>query len=180
VKFFHDELFSNVETPPGQPTGLLLVGYSAGSRRSEAWEINLVDPHTRPVPEKVVGHDDYGWRILGQAVAVSRLIEGVGPGLKKLMRKIVQEDHREQLEAFLRNMAGPAVVPSMPLADAIDLARFCAEVTVGYSRFTPGAETVGGPIDVAAISRHERFKWVQRKHYYPPELNPRRPHDHDL
>jgi len=32
-------------------------------------------------------------------------------------------------------------------------------------------ETVGGPVDVAVISKGDGFVWVSRKHYFPPELN---------
>ncbi len=32
-------------------------------------------------------------------------------------------------------------------------------------------ETVGGPIDVAVITRGDGFIWVKRKHYFSPELN---------
>lgn len=34
------------------------------------------------------------------------------------------------------------------------------------------AETVGGPIDVAVISKGDGFIWIKRKHYFKPELNP--------
>lgn len=34
------------------------------------------------------------------------------------------------------------------------------------------AETVGGPCDVAVISRGDGFIWVKRKHYFRKELNP--------
>jgi hypothetical protein len=34
------------------------------------------------------------------------------------------------------------------------------------------AETVGGPIDVAVISKSEGFVWVKHKQYFRPELNP--------
>ncbi len=32
-------------------------------------------------------------------------------------------------------------------------------------------ETVGGPIDVAVISKGDGFIWIDRKHYFKPELN---------
>jgi len=32
-------------------------------------------------------------------------------------------------------------------------------------------ETVGGPIDVAVISKSDGFVWIARKHYFPRELN---------
>ena len=33
-------------------------------------------------------------------------------------------------------------------------------------------ETVGGPIDVAIISKGDGFIWIKRKHYFKPDLNP--------
>jgi len=33
-------------------------------------------------------------------------------------------------------------------------------------------ETVGGPIDVAVISKGDGFIWIKRKHYFEPALNP--------
>jgi hypothetical protein len=30
---------------------------------------------------------------------------------------------------------------------------------------------VGGPIEIAAITKHEGFRWIQRKHFYPAGLN---------
>ena len=34
-----------------------------------------------------------------------------------------------------------------------------------------GQETVGGPVDVAVISKGDGFVWIDRKHYFRPELN---------
>jgi hypothetical protein len=33
-------------------------------------------------------------------------------------------------------------------------------------------ESVGGPIDVAIISKHDGFIWIKRKHYFSREYNP--------
>jgi hypothetical protein len=35
------------------------------------------------------------------------------------------------------------------------------------------AETVGGPVDVAVISKGDGFIWIKRKHYFKPEMNHR-------
>lgn len=63
----------------------------------------------------------------------------------------------------------------MPIQDAIDLVRYLVQGTEGWTRFKPGAPTVHEPIDIAAITYHEGFRWVQRKHYYSAELNPPQP-----
>lgn len=61
---------------------------------------------------------------------------------------------------------------SMPVQDAIDLAEFLVDTTKGFFRFKLGADTVGGDTDIAVVTRHEGFKWIKRKHYYPHHLNP--------
>lgn len=66
----------------------------------------------------------------------------------------------------------PVVHPTMPIQDAIDLVHFLIDVTCGYVRFAPGPATVAQPIDSAAITRHEGFRWVRRKHYYSAGVNP--------
>ena len=35
------------------------------------------------------------------------------------------------------------------------------------------AAPVGGPIEIAGITKHEGFKWVRRKHYFDTAMNPR-------
>ena len=61
----------------------------------------------------------------------------------------------------------------MPIQDAINLADFLVDVTKRYFAFHPGADIVGGSTDIATVTRHEGFKWIKRKHYYPADLNPR-------
>ena len=38
-------------------------------------------------------------------------------------------------------------------------------------RMSLTTETVGGPVDVAVISKGDGFIWIDRKHYFRPELN---------
>jgi len=39
-------------------------------------------------------------------------------------------------------------------------------------RGSTGAPTVGGPIEMAAITKHDGFKWIRHKQYYEKRLNP--------
>jgi hypothetical protein len=57
--------------------------------------------------------------------------------------------------------------------DAIDLARYLVKTAIGFTKFsiTKQPKTVGGPIEIAAIIKHEGFRWIQRKHFYPAGLN---------
>ena len=64
------------------------------------------------------------------------------------------------------------VPDAMPIMDAIGLAKFMVDTATNCARFRLGTDTVGGLTEIASVTRHEGFKWVQRKHYYGPELNP--------
>lgn len=65
------------------------------------------------------------------------------------------------------------MVEFMPKPELARMAEALVNLTSIKRRVSRGVETVGGPIDVAVISRAEGFVWVSRKHYFPPELNDR-------
>ena len=152
--------------------GFLVAGYSAGSEKAEAWQIIISDPRSSPVPANIAPKDAYGHVAFAQPEAVERLF-GVHPGLKsKVLAQVDPSLHGALDDVFNQATYSPAV-PFMPFADAINLARFLVDVTIGFNTYLLGLNTVGGPVEVAAISRHEGFKWIGRKHYYSQDLNPR-------
>ena len=53
----------------------------------------------------------------------------------------------------------------MTLQDAIDYAIFLIRTTIDYQRFATMVPTVGGDIDVAIITHHGGFQWIQEKKY---------------
>jgi hypothetical protein len=74
-------------------------------------------------------------------------------------------------EELVRDLYATLFAPAMPIQDAIDLARFLVETTIGFVRFAVFMpKSVGGEVDVAAITKHEGFRWVQRKSFHPAEL----------
>jgi hypothetical protein len=61
----------------------------------------------------------------------------------------------------------------MPKQDLIELAEALVNITAIERKASDDAGTVGGPIDVALITRAEGFVWVKRKHHFRADLNPR-------
>lgn len=61
----------------------------------------------------------------------------------------------------------------MPKQELIELAEALVSITAVERKATRDAGTVGGPIDVALITRAEGFVWIKRKHHFSAELNPR-------
>lgn len=65
------------------------------------------------------------------------------------------------------------IVAALPKDELAAMAESLVNLTKFRRRVTRVRETVGGPIDVAVITKGDGFVWVRRKHYFSPELNPR-------
>ena len=64
-------------------------------------------------------------------------------------------------------------VSSLPKDELGSMAEALVNLTKFRRRVSQERETVGGPIDVAVITKGDGFVWVKRKHYFDPQLNPR-------
>jgi hypothetical protein len=84
------------------------------------------------------------------------------------LQKKVFESIRDRSRKEIEDM-----VEFMPKPEMAKMAEALVELTSIKRRVSRGFETVGGPIDVAVISKAEGFTWVKRKHYFPPEFNAR-------
>ncbi|OPZ94666.1 MAG: hypothetical protein BWY74_00384 [Firmicutes bacterium ADurb.Bin419] len=62
-------------------------------------------------------------------------------------------------------------VATLPKEELAALAEALINLTSIKRKMTINIETVGGPIDVAIITKGDGFIWIKRKHYFQPELN---------
>jgi len=129
---------------------------------------------------------------------VNRVVKDALAGLPEVMMTAmpdIADSDRRGLESRLRSAVGnvalwlssqlagyrvenhvnPVVdtIKWMPKEEMAQLAEALVNLTSVKGRVTMGPETVGGPVDVAVISKGDGFVWVQRKHYFDPILNPR-------
>jgi hypothetical protein len=63
------------------------------------------------------------------------------------------------------------VVTNLPKEEMATLAEAIVELTSLRRKMESHMDTVGGPIDVAVISKGDGFIWINRKHYFDIELN---------
>ena len=63
------------------------------------------------------------------------------------------------------------VVRMLPKDELAAMAESLINLTSFKRRVSMEEETVGGPIDVAVISKGDGFIWIKRKHYFDRELN---------
>ena len=99
--------------------------------------------------------------------------DNIRDGLKEILQS-AEKQMRETLEAYIKSeQITPVVdtVESLPKHELAEMAGTLVNLTSFRKRVSPDAETVGGPVDVAIISRGDGFIWIKRKHYFQAELN---------
>ena len=82
-----------------------------------------------------------------------------------------------QLDSYKQTtITGPLLdtLVHMGKEDMAELAESLVNITSLKRKFTtadPSDESVGGPVDVAIITKGDGFIWMKRKHYFDAEIN---------
>lgn len=108
---------------------------------------------------------------------IIKLTDKEKDALRKNLAKVCEKtmlDLRESLNKYKKKYhidpitSAVAVLPKDELAA---MAESLIHLTSLKRKVSMEIETVGGPIDVAVISKGEGFIWIKRKFYFKPELN---------
>lgn len=173
-RYFFEERFQALEQPPMGNFQYWIGGYSSGEDLGEIWRFQIDNGVCGPAvcDADQTASSYIGWG--GAPEAINRLVLGYGQSLGAALTNggLPAEKLDEAIGEIGKFTQVNLANPAMPTTDAIDLARFLAETTKQFVRFLPGSNSVGGNIDIATITKHENFKWVERKHFYRPALNP--------
>lgn len=97
-------------------------------------------------------------------------LDRLKPNIKTLSENLLkkwQEAQRDYWEPIVTNIS------SLPKDELAAMAEAFVNLTKFRRRVTTERETVGGPIDVAVITKGDGFVWIARKHYFDPAKNPR-------
>jgi hypothetical protein len=172
-RFFFDEHYAAQAQKQPPFVGYRIAGYSAGAPLPEVYDLNFTAEGCQG-PTLIRRQEDVGINWAGQTEGIRRLVLGFGSNTPAALLEsgLAADRLQPALEALRKHNELPLAFPAMPIQDAIALAEFLVQVEAALSRFASGPPIVGGPIEVAAVTKHEGFKWVQRKHYYSAELNP--------
>ncbi|MCK1606504.1 MULTISPECIES: hypothetical protein [unclassified Bradyrhizobium] len=100
---------------------------------------------------------------------------------KELWKEKVLSNSAEPLRAFVKALEahrikkhrGPILqaIINLPIDELAHVAQSLVNLNSFQKRMSLGPETVGGPVDVAVISKGDGFIWIERKHYFRRELN---------
>ncbi|MBX3100563.1 MAG: hypothetical protein KF761_13410 [Salinibacterium sp.] len=176
VKAGVPEDVARMRNPLLSELGFLVAGYSSEADESTAYAIS-VGPTGPPVMVEVLPSGETGAQWWGQPEAIARIMNGISLGTPDALVNLgiggLDANAAQEIANGLRGQLGVQMIaPPMPIQDAIDLAEFLVSTTIQFVRFTPGPPTVGGPIEIATITKHEGFRWVRRKHFFDSRINP--------
>lgn len=92
-----------------------------------------------------------------------------GKRTANLLNKFLEQFHEHLQNEHVTPVLN--MVSVLPKDELAAMAESLVNLTAFKRRITDSMETVGGPIDVAIISKGDGFIWVKRKHYFPADLN---------
>jgi hypothetical protein len=118
----------------------------------------------------------------GAVEEIVKLVAAADPKMGKNLAKAIEprvpdllgsltERWKKRRENYWKPVV--SITSSLPKDEIAAMAEALVNLTKFRRRVTTDRETVGGPIDVAVITKGDGFVWVKRKHYFSPEYNPR-------
>lgn len=109
---------------------------------------------------------------------LAKALKPTNPSISTILSSVdlslFSQSFRDNITNFKRKATiGPLMdtVATMEKEDLAELAENLIYLTSLKRRITPNLESVGGPVDVAIVSKGDGFIWLKRKHYFNPELN---------
>lgn len=148
----------------GQSMNFIVGGYDPGAAYGSVYVVSVPNSPT-PSPRNP-GDASFGITWGGQLDIGQRLIHGHDPALLGIVKQVLGADDRkmEELSRVLREKLQLTVpYQVLPLQDCIDLATFVIRTTMSAQDLSVGIRGVGGPIDVAFVTKTNGLEYVQRK-----------------
>lgn len=108
---------------------------------------------------------DLAGDLAARAAAKGKYAQATEQLLGRFLDQLAGHKRKQHIEPIL------SMVRVLPKDELAAMAEAMVNLTAFKRRMTDELETVGGPIDVAIISKGDGFVWVKRKHYFQPALN---------
>jgi len=145
----------------GPSMTFVVAGYNEGEPYGRVYLIEI--PRA---PSPIEHHANaFGMTWGGQREIVDRLLAGYDERAIGVLKNALSlnDDQVKISRDALKRFGMPLPIQFLPLQDCVDLAIFFIRTTIEAQRLTVGIRGVGGPIDVATVTRTDGFQWVQRK-----------------
>lgn len=141
----------------------VVAGFDDGAAYGRVFQFGIP---SAPAPVEMNPDPDFGITWGGQQEVVARLIKGYDPNLPEVVSQVLglKPPQVIQLTQALNLLQLPIPITAFALQDCVDLAIFFIRTTIAAQRLSVTLRGVGGPIDVATITRQNGLSFVQRKH----------------
>ena len=152
------------------PSDVLAFGYQ-----------DMVDAFLNGISTSIFSHlDDAAAFIEELPVLALDAVTGLTAEDKEMLAENVRQASVRKATEFARNVVRGSRARRQEISSAVEALTIkelaqVASTLVGLSSFEQqmslNRETVGGPVDVAVISKGDGLIWIDRKHYFRKELN---------
>jgi hypothetical protein len=88
---------------------------------------------------------------------------------KKIVETFMKEFKNYRANSVVRQIID--VLRALPKEEMAEMAKALVELTSLRRKMDSPIESVGGPVDIAIISKGDGFIWMERKHYFELEKN---------
>lgn len=162
------------ETTPSGHTGPNVTFVVGGYDKGDAYgKVFLFEIPGQPNPKRQdLGDDKFGMTWGGQLDVACRLVHGFDPALISIIQEALKfndKQGKKVRQTLMANLQYPIPYQVLPLQDCIDLAIFLIRTTVVAQNLAIAVRGVGGPIDVAVITRTKGLQYVQQKEIHGEE-----------
>jgi hypothetical protein len=160
---FYGERWKSAGMAEGQqPMVFLVGGYDPDAPYGRLFVVNV------PVDDepKEVHAGAFGALWGGQREFADRIMQGFDEGVVQVLKHDLELDDVTigHIRTNLRSAVSIRVPYAfLPLQDCVDLSVALIRLTISFQQWTVGVRGVGGPIDVATITRTGGFEYVQSK-----------------
>jgi hypothetical protein len=151
------EFFAQSEKGMGFVTGIDAGLQVHAAKKLNEFKANLEDEATKKLTE-MFGKEKEG-------------------DIKKLLNGLLNmgaTEYTTAIQTYIRERSINQItqtISMLPKEELAAVAETLVNLTSFKKRVSGEPETVGGPIDVAVISKGDGFIWIKRKHYFDPRLN---------
>jgi ATP-dependent protease HslVU (ClpYQ) peptidase subunit len=113
--------------------------------------------------------EDVVRKLLTSKLAISKAKKDHSADIWSLVEEFNKEFQKYRKDELITPIV--ETVRSFPKEEMATLAEALVELTALKRKIDSSLETVGGPIDVAVISKGDGFIWINRKHYFDLDFN---------
>lgn len=106
-------------------------------------------------------------------VLLSSNVDGLPDGFDAALEASCDKFSDQWVDKLLAEHYHPMkrVIASLPIPEMVHLAETLIVLQSLKERITTHSESVGGPVDIAVITKSEGLVWIKRKHYFDADKN---------